>query len=70
MPHDIKSLPPWGTAAGEHFWRQGRAARCQDPAAQRHGGRLLTPCHVALGPFSFFHFFIFKTLLTFLKTTN
>jgi hypothetical protein len=33
MPHDVKSLPLWGTAAGEHFWWQDRAARSQDPAA-------------------------------------
>jgi hypothetical protein len=62
------SLLPYPTALSP--WRQGRAARRQDPAAQRHGGRPLPPCHVALGPFLFFYFFIFKTLLTFLKTTK
>jgi hypothetical protein len=27
VPHGVKSLPPWGTVAGEHFRRQGRVAR-------------------------------------------
>jgi hypothetical protein len=61
-----------GTVAGACFWRQIEAARRQDPAAERHGGRSLPPCHTALGPFLFYYFsFSFlKTLLTFLKTTN
>jgi hypothetical protein len=64
MPHGVKSLPPWCTAAGEHLWRQ-------DPAAQRHSGRPLPSCHVAVRPFLFyFILFIFKTLLTFLKNNK
>jgi hypothetical protein len=59
VPHGIKSLPPWGTAAGEHLWRQGRVARRQAPAVVRHGGMPLPPCHVAVRPFLFFYFFIF-----------
>jgi hypothetical protein len=39
IPHGVKFLPLWGTTAGEHLRRQGRAAQRQDPAAQRHGGR-------------------------------
>jgi hypothetical protein len=58
---------PWGTAAGEHLWRQGRAARRQDPTAQCHGGRPLPLCHVAVIPFYFFIFFHFKAFLTFFK---
>jgi hypothetical protein len=67
VPHDVKSLPPWGTAAGAWFRRQGGAVWRQDPAAKRHNGRSLPLCHTMLG---LFYFFIFKTLLTFLKTTN
>jgi hypothetical protein len=54
IPHVVKSLPPWGTTAGEHLWRQGRAAWRQDPAAQCHGGSPLPPCHVVVRPFLFF----------------
>jgi hypothetical protein len=47
-------------AAGLHFWRQGGAARRQDRAAERHGGRSLPPCHKTLGPF--FDFLVFHFL--------
>jgi hypothetical protein len=52
-------LTPWGTAAGACFWRQSEAARRQDPAAERHGGRSLPPCHTTLGPFFIFFSFSF-----------
>jgi hypothetical protein len=38
----------------------GTAARL-DPAVQRHGGRPLRPCHVAVGPFLSFIFLFFNT---------
>jgi hypothetical protein len=62
VAHDVKSLPPRGTAAGACFQRQGgaRGARTLPQtyrrATRRHGLFLV---------FSFF-----KKLLTFLKTTN
>jgi hypothetical protein len=70
IPHVVKSLPPWGTVAGEHLWRQGRAAWRQDPAAQRHGDSPLPPCHVAVSPFLFYLIFHFKTLLIFKKQAD
>jgi hypothetical protein len=51
MLHGVKSLSSRGTAAGEHLWQQGRAARRQDPAAVRHGGRPLPLCHLTVRPF-------------------
>jgi hypothetical protein len=39
-PRGVKSLPPRGPAAGAWFQRQGGAARRQDPAVERHGGRV------------------------------
>jgi hypothetical protein len=54
--HGVKSLPPWGAAAGVWFLRQ--AARRQDPAVERqvqtavtHGGRVF---------FIFFSFWFLK----------
>jgi hypothetical protein len=41
VPHGVKSLPPWGTAAGEHLWRQGRMARRQAPAVVPRGGNAI-----------------------------
>jgi hypothetical protein len=70
MPRGVKSLPPWGTAAGEHFWRQSRAARRQDPAAQRHDGSPLPPCHVAVGPFLFFEKNHFKNTFSLFKNNK
>jgi hypothetical protein len=56
VPHSVKFLPPWGTAAGEHLWRQGRVARRQAPAVVCHGGRPLPSCHVPVRPFFYFSF--------------
>jgi hypothetical protein len=58
-PYPTRSLTPWGTAAGACFWRQSGAARRQDPAAERHGGRSLPPCLTTLGPFFIFFSFSF-----------
>jgi hypothetical protein len=82
VPHDIKSLPPWGTATGASFRGQGgatlgpcrRAARRQVPNAVPHDVRsffyfFIFKTLLTFRSF-FYYFFIFKTLLTFLKTTN
>jgi hypothetical protein len=45
--HNVKSLLPWGTAAGAWFRQQGGAVRRQGPTAERHGGKV------------FFIFFVF-----------
>jgi hypothetical protein len=60
VPHGVKSLTPWGTAAGAWFRWQGGAARRQIPAAERHDGRSLPPYHTALGHFYFFSFSFLK----------
>jgi hypothetical protein len=59
VPHSVKSVTSWGTAAGACFWRQSGAVRRQDPAVERHDGRSLPLCHTTLGPFLFFLVFHF-----------
>jgi hypothetical protein len=56
MPHSIKSLPSWGTAAGEHLLRVAAGSRgtASGPVAMPRGGKA-------------FKKIIFKTLLTFFK---
>jgi predicted oxidoreductase len=57
VSHGVKSLPPWGAAAGVRFLPQGGAAWRQDHAAERHGGRSVPLCHTVVG--SFFIFLVF-----------
>jgi hypothetical protein len=38
VPHGVKSLPPWGTAAGAWLRQQGGAAQRQDPQPVRLAG--------------------------------
>jgi hypothetical protein len=53
-PHDVKSLPPWGTTAGVRFRRQGGVGR---GGARTHGGRSVPLCHTAAESFFLvFHF--------------
>jgi hypothetical protein len=55
----VKSLPPWGTAAGEHLWHKaawhGSRPTAAGPYRRARGGKAIF----------IFIFFIFKTLLTF-----
>jgi hypothetical protein len=55
----VKSLAPWGMAAGVRFLRQGGAARREDPAAEPLDGRSVPSCHTAAGSFLFFLVFGF-----------